>query len=676
MTERHSKANRERTAAVAAVAAPLATLALALVVGSPALAQGGVAADARALATSQVAPTNLPSLVPATDIFAGKNVPGPYELTWNKLLANTQQPPVVQVDGKRLPASAYTLDLAKGVLTFKEPLKTTSMARIDYAYAPGHSTRNANPAAAPVTLPVVRTGATSLQLTALPNVARAADKAASLDTLLVWGLNNKMNLAGGGLTSQLYLSPEAKSDNKAQGGDGLVDRAGVSLGYKTGNAKKGFDASFLRTGRDFAPQVGKAFGMGDAARQQMSLAARYEFTNWFNADWNQVETRALTGAGGSTEQERWGVRLGGIGRAPSLGYTRVEDVKTTSAGVSTEVVTDQMNLSAKLNPRTAVTGSAKQVITDAEGENGDVKIQEASLALNTESKNKAQAAALTVNTSSKESFTVAEERQQFALTVKASPTITITAEQKQESVTPLVAPKESDDPSQRVRDEENARDSSFRAARAEFAVAPGTKLITAVQTAEVGDAKTSMTEMSAQIGAIKGVDLRGSFINRSASHDDGPSTLNTTQTSLALKPMPTLTLTGGVTINPVDNRGVITEAKRQELGMQAKIGSLELGSAYSVTSLTAHDAQTGEFALSLGLRVNRFTQLQGAYKDALLWGADEDTPLSRGLRVYSLGLTHTFSTLNFTFGGSVTQNKQDTTAPDDIKAEAKFGVTF
>jgi hypothetical protein len=671
MTEKKGQ-HRSRSGAAAAIlaAAALASIVDAAALPSAAFAQGS--ADAQLLASSRVAPTNLPTLVPTSDIFAGKNAPGPYELTWKKLVQSREYVTVVQVDGKRLPEAAYSLDLEKGVLTFKEPLKQASMARIDYAYSPGLSERNQNPAAAPVTLPVLKAGATSLQLTALPKVggAAASSKSAALDTLLVWGLNNRMSLLGGGLTSQVYLSPDMKD---SKGEDGFMDRTGLSLGYKTGNQKNGFDAGFLRTGRDFAPTAGKSFGMGESALQQLSLAARYAFTGWFNADWSQVETRSLTGAGGSSDLSKWNVRLGGIGNTPALGYSRVEDTKTNAKGVGADVVTDQLNLSAKLGTRTSVSGVAKQVATNNDGDKGDVTLQETSVALNTASKDKSQSAAVAVNTLTKESFGALEEKQSIAVTVKASHSVTFTAEQKQESVTPF---GKSDEGGERELNSEKAKESSQQAARAEIALAPGAKITTGVRTNEVGEDKTSVTEMSAQIGAIKNVDLQGSFINRSASNDDGPSTLNTTSTRVAFKPSPTLTVTGALTINPED-KGKITEAKRQEFGLQAKFGDLKLGSAYTVTALTTEEAQAGEFSLSLGFRLNRFTNMTGTYKDALLWGADEESKLPRGVRIYSFGLNHTIgSTLNFAVGGSVTQNKQDVEAPDDIKAEAKLGVKF
>lgn len=644
------------------------------------------------------APTNLPGLAATTDIFVGRDNPGPYELTWKKIpkVAGASAP-VVIVDGKTLREGEFTVDFDKGVVTFTAPLKASSMARVDYGRDPYLSERNANPAAAPVTVPLLKAPNSSFQLTAVQNAGTpvaavpaektralamlgaaapptAAQSQAMPQTTLVLGANNKMGLLGGGLTSQVYLSPHIKD---AKGEDGIYDKSGLSLGYNRKEGRLALDAGFVRTGRDFAPALGKTLGMGDAAQQKRTLGAKYDGGKWMGVEYGQSEVRALTGASGATGQERMGLRLGGAGNAPTLNALRVEDTKTDAKGALTNVTTEKYDLAAKLGPTTSLTARMQQVTTDAPEEKQDAAAGELGLAFSTQSKNKSQAASVAYNESSKETAGGVEEKQVLQVKLQASPSLTLTAEQQGQVVTPMSAAT-ADQPAQ--LDPSKAKESSMQTARAEIALLPGAKVVTGVRLSAVGEDRTAATEVTAQFGAGKGIELAQTVVNRSASEGikDATLDLNTTRTAVAFRPAKTFTLTGSLTVNPEAN-GRVTEAKRQELGLKTRFGSLELGSGYALTELTALEGtpQAGEWSLTMGLTFNRATKLTGSYKDALLWGADEESKMPRGVRLYSLGLTHSLSSgLNFSMGGSVSENKQDPTAPDDIKAEAKFGVKF
>ena len=159
----------------------------------------------------------------------------------------------------------------------------------------------------------------------------------------------------------------------------------------------------------------------------------------------------------------------------------------------------------------------------------------------------------------------------------------------------------------------------------------------------------------------------------------GTATLDTTDTRLSLRPVRGLTLSGALVNNP-EKDGRITEATRQEMGLSARLGSMELGSGYALTEAAADNGlQTGEFSVTLGLRLSRYTLLSGEYKDGLFWGGvDGAADAARGLRVYTFGLTHDLGTaFNFSLGGKMAQDKTPgAELPDDYKAEAKLGIKF
>ncbi len=82
------KSARKKTTRNRPAAAFAAGVALACFPGGAALAQTG-------------APSNLPSLATTTDLFVGRDNPGPYELSWKKL-PQVAGPAVCTLRGSRL----------------------------------------------------------------------------------------------------------------------------------------------------------------------------------------------------------------------------------------------------------------------------------------------------------------------------------------------------------------------------------------------------------------------------------------------------------------------------------------------------------------------------------------------------------------------------------------------
>lgn len=621
------------------------------------------------LASSQVwaqdttAPTNITALPTASDLFAGQDKPGPYSLTWKKLPPKESLVATVVVDGKTLHPSKYTWDLEKGTITFTEPLKPASMAHIVYSYDPASSQRNSTPASSPVTVPLLRAGSTQLQLTALPGGIGQTDT----DTKLVWRLSGApMNALGGNITTQAFLAPDART--KDGGDSGLWDRSGLSVGYKMGNDVSGLDASFARTGKEFAPTVGKTFQMGETAAQTQNFGARYAVAPWFRAEWRQTGTSLLAENAGSTDLEVMAFRLGGVANMPSLNITRTADEKTDGKGVTNGKTTDRLELTAKIGPQVSVNGTAQKLETEAGGKTGE-KTTEMSLQVQAQSANKSQAASVAVTGLAKEVGATDQSKSGVAVTLQASPSVTIVAEQKKDAVTTTAKEGETT-----VANEQSS-------AQAKIALAPGASLSGGVIIKSTDDSKTQSgvqaTTVTAKLGEGKAIEVAQLVVSRGGSAL-GAATLDTTDTRLALRPLRGLTLSGALINNP-EKDGTITESTRQEMGLSAKVGSVLLGSGYALTELAAKEGlQSGEFSVSLGLKFNRYTLLSGEYKDGLFWGeVDGVATTTRGLRSYSLGLTHDLGTaLNFSLGGTMKQDKTPGGTPQDYQAEAKLGMKF
>ncbi|MBC8138228.1 MAG: hypothetical protein H8F28_20300, partial [Fibrella sp.] len=584
-------------------------------------------------------------------------------LTWKKLPPKESFKPTDIVDGKTLPESKYTWDAEKGTITFADPLKPASMAHIVFSYDPASSERNSSPSSSPVTVPLLRAGSTQLQLTALPG---GIGKDAA-DTKLVWRLSGApMSALGGRITTQALLAPDARTKD---GGDaGLWDRSGLAVGYKMGSDVSGLEANFSRAGKEFAPTVGKTFQMSETAAQTQNLAARYALAPWFRAEWRQTGTSFLAENAGDTDLEVMSFRLGGVANLPSLNITRTADEKTDGKGVSNGKTTDRMELSAKIGPQVSLNGTAQTLETEAGGKTGE-KSTEMSLQLQAQSANKSQSASVAVTGLTKEAGATDQENSGVAVTLQASPSVTIVAEQKKEAVTTT------------AKDGDSTVAKAQSSAQAKIALAPGASVSGGVVMKSSDDSKTQSdvqaTTVTAKLGEGKAIEVAQLVVSRAGSAE-GPATLDTTDTRLALRLVPGLTLSGALVNNP-EKDGAITEATRHEMGLSAKVGSFLLGSGYALTELASQEGmQTGEFSVSLGLRFNRYTLLSGEYKDGLFWGDIEGAdPATRGLRVYTLGLTHDLGTaLNFSLGGMMKQDKTPGGTPQDYQAEAKLGVKF
>lgn len=758
-----------------------------------------LAAPAPAYAQTQ-APTNIAQPHRTFDVFAGQSKPGPYELSWQKIEADEIK---VVVDGAALEPSAYTVDVAKGVITFKSALKAGAVVRVDYGYFPQTAVRNTKPASVPITVPLLRVNQqTNLEVTALPASAVAAAIAAEKkDTkaqptappqgpdkhLLVANLGGKFDFLGGGLTTSAFLAPDA--DEKDKEGT-FTDRLSMNLGYKVGNDKNGLDALFLRTGSEIATGVGKVYKLGDAT-QQWGFGGRYAVASWLGMQYSTKEIRDLTGKG-STGRSDLALNLGGVGSVPALNFARTEDVKKSDKDEATRVTTDKLDLAARVGGATELKAQQKTVATDMPDDKKDVTARESTLNLATKLGNVAQVTArglvldtnaaddkldkkaqegsvavsaatkdktaqvslnlssgkteatddkldknakegtlavsaatkdqtaqvsvalkngkteagddkldknaqektiavsaatkdktaqvsVAVTTGKTETVAAVEEKQGVAVTLQPAPALKITAEQKQQTLTPI--PTEPADGKKQdakaAADALKPKETTVQSAKAEVTPLRGTVLTGTYQMNAEGEKKVSVTDVNAELGKGAFLSIAGGITDRRTT-DEKNNVLDTTRAKVALKAAAGLTLSGGMVINPTDAKGKVTEARRQEVGLAAKVGTFELGGGYAITTPGGgHDAfdqpQSGELSLLLGLRFNRFARLDGSVKNSFLYGAEQPG----GLRVYTLGFTHELgSTLNFSLGGKMTEDKANIERPMDATAEAKFNLKF
>src|SRR5688572_14457887 len=132
---RANNRGKEPTVAVPSAFVLSSLVMASLLASSPtAYAQGGSVVTKDFLDDRTAAINMNPNARTHFDIFVGNGKAGPYILSWNTLRVFPGEPVTVIVDGATLPADAFTLDAKKGTITFKAPLKQSSVARVSYFY--------------------------------------------------------------------------------------------------------------------------------------------------------------------------------------------------------------------------------------------------------------------------------------------------------------------------------------------------------------------------------------------------------------------------------------------------------------------------------------------------------------------------------------------------------------
>ncbi|MDX1934314.1 MAG: hypothetical protein SFU56_17060 [Capsulimonadales bacterium] len=365
-----------------------------------------------------------------------------------------------------------------------------------------------------------------------------------------------------------------------------------------------------------------------------------------------------------------------LGRATTVGLNRTEDLLVTPNDQETRVKTEKLDVAKKLDKMTSVTATTVQSVTDGTSDSVEAIAKGAAFSLTSAANGGAKQATASLNTASKQSKTAIEINRSVTVRLQPAPIFVVAASQTEQKVTPLSATGETGTTSTVLT----------QTASAEIVPMPGAKVTSAIAETTSNDIKVSTTNFGAEVGTGKPVEIKANVINRS-SEATGARSLDTTQTQVALRPTKHLTFTGSYIWNPVDPKnGAILQEYRQEFGVTANMGAVEIGSGYALTTLTGlakddvDDPTFGTFSLTLGLKFSRFTRFSGAYRDSLRNESLADLAAARMpkyLRTYNLGLTHDIGeAFNLSLGGAVTDDRSRAKLPTDVKAEAKIGVRF
>ncbi len=365
-----------------------------------------------------------------------------------------------------------------------------------------------------------------------------------------------------------------------------------------------------------------------------------------------------------------------LDKVTSVGLNRTEDKTIAPDNSETRVKTDKFDVAKRLDKMTSVTATTLQAITDGSTEAVEALAKGAVVTLTSAANGGAKQATATVNTGSRQSKTALEINRSMVVRLQPAPVFVVSASQSEQRVTPVAANGSTGTTSTVLT----------QTATAEIVPVPGTKMTSAIAETTSNDVKVSSTNFGAEVGTGKNVEIKANVINRS-SEAPGNSPLDTTQTQVALRPLRNILLTGVYTWNPVDPaNGSVRQALRQEFAITAKMGALEVGSGYAITTVNGMtktdcpDPQYGTVSVTLGLRFSRFTHFNGTFNDSLHYHSVEEVipnQLPKYLRNLTVALTHDIgSAFNVTLGGSRIDDRSRAKLPTDIKAEARVAVRF
>ena len=450
-----------------------------------------------------------------------------------------------------------------------------------------------------------------------------------------------------------------------------VEQQSYTLGY--GDGKKQPKFGFFRAEDERKQEDKDWFGAVasryDVAHKIGSADVAYQLQQNTQTTADQKETEA--------DLATFQVRLVNGPKRPALAFTRTEDEKTDAAAKKTEVLTNKTELTSKFGG-----ADAKVLTTQAEINTPDAKTtgvsQDTALSLAAAGGAKGTGATITVSSGQTETGAATEQRQGVGFKLQPSPKVVLSAEQKDQLITPFMPDGKTG----------TAKNITSLTTGAELMPSPGTKFTGAWQSTEDGTTRAGVTLYGAALGTDKSAfQFTGNLKDRfslGAAKPNVAANLDTANAKLALRPFSGFQVTGAYTLNPEDpaKQNQVTSLTRREYGMAANLGAIQLGGTYAMNeydakhpeAVKAGAATFGEYQLSLGMRFNRYTNLNGSYKNTFFYGAGP-----KGLQVYSFGLTHNVGqTMNLTMGGTMTSNLAVASGPQrtDYKAEAKLGVKF
>lgn len=527
------------------------------------------------------------ALSPTFDVLAGLGKTGPYPLSWAGIEPASET--VLLGERALFRGLDYTVDYAKGAITFGQALAAGQMVRVTYRQLPT-ATANNNVVALPLNVPMGNLLGADLSM----NYLYQGDPTKQA---LVVGMQAQMDTKVAQLTSNLLVS---------QGKDAAGNTQGRGLGLKLAGrkdfAKGSFTASLLRADDDFADPA--KFGLA-AGKQVLTLGGQYRANRALTATTNYVQTSDLTGAGADSQQVTMAARYQ-PGRALSAG-TSVSTLTQTAGGADTTTRTSVFDLA--LTPAGQPSLKASHTVAQVEREGGDT------------TETVTDALALAAKLGQVGTATASHQIVSAGQSRTATTRFDLGATLVPKLATLKVGYSATD----------GAADAEQATALLDVTPSSRARLQATVGQSRTTSQQVEMAGLSATLQPLKSVSVAGSLKRR----DYGATNIDTKTASVTVTPLPGLKVNTEYSENPEDGAGQPVQATSNKMGLSTQLGSLGVGGSYGRRyDVVGHETRLSEVSMSLAIDKKR--RLYSSYQLASTLAAD----LASDTATYKVGYTH------------------------------------
>jgi len=271
-----------------------------------------------------------PTRVEVSDVVVGLGAPGPYALSYTNIATASER---VEVNGVPLLRGIdYTIDWAKGAITFTRPLSAHTAACISYLRQPGQSQPNQQPVDLPAAIALGNVGGADLAL-----AMRFQQQPAGAPSA-VYGLRAGRQ-GETSIDAALFFSQLAAADGRSEG----TGRAsGWRIGAQRSYSQLDLAASLTRAQKGFAASQDLPAAAG---LETLNLAAKYRPSHNLMARASLTTADAVTDPShASTRTTEYGLTAKPVdGADVSLSRTQVES-QQGSGSLSKVTDTAQANV--------------------------------------------------------------------------------------------------------------------------------------------------------------------------------------------------------------------------------------------------------------------------------------------------------------------------------------------
>lgn len=624
-----------------------------------------------------------------TDVFLGRNVRGPYLLSWKGIRARTER---VLVDGRLLRRDEeYAVDYAAGTLVFVQPLRQGSMAHVSYEIDGRTAQRNPRTVQLPLDMELLRAARGRLSLTG--SYSAPVDAPGKETTLL--GLTGEVLPSG-----STHLSVTFLTDPEARGR--LEQKSGLRLQASSRGELAEWTLSYLSAGREFAgAQAWKVKPDTDALSTALNLllsrglnvslgfqqsdsgGARAESTTatmtYTPADGvravvsyvdQQTPLATVTTTSGALTVQRGALTLGVERRAQQQGSLLQGRAEAT---------TDRLTVQGNLNPRT----QAQALLERQQLETGPNTTERATASLGLTT---SPAAGLQLRTGIRYDEVAEQQQTEFSLGFEAKPSATHRlvgsylqrqGEMGERATATSVRLHSTPRPTLQLEtgaSVETVGDQSLLRQDLLLAMQPwqGVRLETGIQGTQTGDRESYVRTLRAQLNSSRTWRLDATHRLR-LMDTDVPS--ETWGVAFSLLPSPSLSVTGTYARNPEDNKGNIRPEERTELKLQAQLQAITLQGSMGVQRDLLSNTRTTLADVALVYRFSPLAELFTGYRlNRHQTTSDLTTHTYRLGYRYGLG-----DLLNISLEGQMTTyQREQRLQPQQTEYEArlKLGVKF